>query len=407
MPAAGPQFAVKKVLRDCTDTAGEVLRLSSSSNHTRPPSAEETSLDSIKCADCGLVSWADAETCKRCGVQLQRTAAVETSPKFKSDGTEANYPVPLSALQSRPGRNLRIVFCVLILVSLLVGFIAFKAPREGRPQTFTLTDGSNGTSLTWFRSWLSADPSSEEIFAQYLKVSGWQANPSTLKTYVAKGTLVAENFNHVRTDLVSGDLELEGSAPNKLLFTQKFNYGAATLQHGTNGTTAWWKSVRVKLDYYHQPTTVVSIGDVLGVNQITDFKRGADYINYFQLPNTYPRLYLSGKTVVGDRVAYVLENKGRLDDAATTMYFDVETGMLLRFDCYRHAVPFREVYGELIYYDPTAPSEIYLEDYREVNGLKLPFRIRQKYREMWWITTITELTANPTVDESIFEKPAS
>src|ERR1700674_2539711 len=320
------------------------------------------SVNSIKCNDCGLICWATAETCKRCGVQLHGSAA-ETISKLKTERLEGNDPVHSSPVRIRARRTFRLVLWMLLIICLPVGFVALKSPRPGLPQTFTLAEGDKATSVAWFHSWLSDDPSADEILAQYLKVSGWQANPSMLKTYVAKGTFAVGDPNQLQPKELAGELDLQGEAPNRLLFTQKYNYGVDTLQHGTNGTTAWWKNVRHARDpYSHLPTTTVWIRDVLGNNEITDFKRGVEFINYFQLANTYPKLYLYGKTLVGDRVAYVLNNKGSIDDAVVSMYFDVETGMLLKYDCRRYTMPSIGLWTE-DYYSPSEFSEIYLEDY--------------------------------------------
>ena len=112
--------------------------------------------------------------------------------------------------------------------------------------------------------------------------------------------------------------------------------------------------------------------------------------------------------MVGDRVAYELTNRTH-PDALHTLYFDVETGMLLKFGSYRPGAPYIPTFDRYIlpYYESPDLAETYLEDYREVNGVKLPFLIRQRFRQYWITTAITDFKANVTIDPSVFEKPSS
>src|SRR6185369_13479779 len=105
----------------------------------------------------------------------------------------------------------------------------------------------------WFHSWFSSDPSVEEIVARYHAVSGWQNNPSALKSFVAKGTFKIKNDGgetivetqgdirvpvHFHWDSSDGEVEFEGEAPDKIVITQKYDE-PRVWQRGTNGTTGW------------------------------------------------------------------------------------------------------------------------------------------------------------------------
>jgi hypothetical protein len=204
-------------------------------------------------------------------------------------------------------------------------------------------------------------------------------------------------------------VKFEGEAPDKIVITQ--NYEPLIFQRGTNGTKGWWR--KGWQDKSAEVSPQIRFSNTFGKDEVrgdrlTDLKRGADFINYFQLPNKYARLYLTGKTMVGDRVAYELTNR-TWGEAADTLYFDVETGMLLKFGSYRHDEPYVPMFDQysVPYIDPGYFTETYLEDYREVNGVKLPFLIRQHIRHYWMNTTITEFKANVSIDPMVFEKPAS
>ena len=370
-------------------------------------------MNSIKCVNCGFVSWSTAEICKKCGAQLSE--ALEVGP---GDPINQN---PLRA------KRLGILFAVIVLIGLSGGLFAFKFSDPNRPQVFVLKDGSKKSSKAWFHSWVTSDPTVDEIIAKYLKVSGWEANPSALTSFVAKGRFKIKNQPgetivetlgpvrfplHLHWESCDGEVEFEGQAPDKIVITQKYDDDSKVLQRGTNGTAGWsrrgWsdKSSKVgphiRLVYNHPMAELRHEG-------LADVKRGAEFINYFQLPNNkYPQLYLSGKTMVGDRVAYELTNRTH-PDPLHVLYFDVETGMLLKFGSYRPGATYIPVFDgyRLPYYESPDLAETYLEDYREVNGVMLPFLIRQRFRQYWIDTTITDFEGNVSIDPSVFEKPSS
>jgi hypothetical protein len=82
---------------------------------------------------------------------------------------------------------------------------------------------------------------------------------------------------------------------------------------------------------------------------------------------------LKGKEDVGGAEAYAV-TATPADGHAVTLYFDARTGLLLRRD------------------------RTYFEDYREVDGVKLPFRIRDDFSTI----TLTEVKHNVPLDDARF-----
>jgi hypothetical protein len=92
-------------------------------------------------------------------------------------------------------------------------------------------------------------------------------------------------------------------------------------------------------------------------------KRDADFYAGLALERQYKAIEVTGVEKVGTRDAYVL--RGTLDgDNPETLYFDTQTGLLLRKGIYNNT--------------PLGKYAIHTdyEDYREVGGVKLPFLIR-------------------------------
>jgi len=379
---------------------------------------------SIKCTSCGLVSWATAETCKRCGAIIESQNYGEHPAELRPAMADNSLPKDDETKSvSRPAKRLVMFSVVLIVLALPATWLTLRTSGADRAQTFVLRDGTRKTSKAWFHSWFSSDPSGDEIFSHYLKVSGWQDHAATVTSYVANGRFQLKNENGqsmVRTtddpyrrfiplhwDSCDGEVELKGQGPDKLLITQNYDQGRVW-QRATNGTTGWWRKGSPDRD--SQAGTNFRLvdtlaGDLYG-DKLADFKRGADFVNYLQLQTKYSGLYLYGKAMVGDRVCYELHSKS-VSSLAEIMYFDVETGLLLKLEPFRHDTPYvPSLDGYVVSYtDPSYPTETFLDRYREVNGVKIPFLIRQHVQEFWITTTITEFKTNMAIESSEFEKP--
>jgi zinc protease len=104
-----------------------------------------------------------------------------------------------------------------------------------------------------------------------------------------------------------------------------------------------------------------------------------------------PGMRLAGMHKVNERDAYMIEHS--TDSRTERYYFDVQTGLLLRKMTLTKTVlmPF--------------PEQIDFEDYRDVDGVKVPFTIRYSAIDTYdsWTRTFTEIKRNAVVDESLFK----
>lgn len=103
---------------------------------------------------------------------------------------------------------------------------------------------------------------------------------------------------------------------------------------------------------------------------------------------------LLGREKLGDREAFKLEEKLRGGEVRVD-YIDTETYLLLRTDAAR------TVGGRRV------PLENMFSDYRDVGGLKFPFRIESRARNrpqsVKFVVESVEL--NPDLDDAIFKMP--
>jgi len=123
-------------------------------------------------------------------------------------------------------------------------------------------------------------------------------------------------------------------------------------------------------------------------------KRDADFYRDIKLREIYPQMTVKGKDKAAGREVYVIEAT-TADGITDKLYFDTETGLLLRRDSKevseKGETPVREVYS----------------DYKEVDGIKLPFSIRRASPAMTYTIQVTEVKQNIAIDDAKFKEPAT
>lgn len=105
-------------------------------------------------------------------------------------------------------------------------------------------------------------------------------------------------------------------------------------------------------------------------------------------------LVLAGRETIGDREAYVLVLTPKTG-SAMKRYIDVESHLEIR---------------TVTTTDDPAVGEFEmttdLSDYREVDGVKVPFRVRGTSPVRNFLATVTSVTHNQAIDAAVFSKPA-
>ena len=214
----------------------------------------------------------------------------------------------------------------------------------------------------------------DQILDKYLQAIGGKAAFEKLTTRVSKGSHVQI---YGATNITSS-LVVYAKAPNKAAWILELGNGK--VQQIFDGTDGWIKYARG------------------GANQVRGeellrLKRESDFYGVAILNEGYAKMTLIRKDKVGDREIYVIEavpHEGKPD----TIYFDAQTGLVVRQDCVT----------EFIKGKP-APAEIYFEDYREVDGLKLPFMMRQTGPGYSVTVKFYEIKHNVPIDDAKFKKP--
>jgi zinc protease len=220
----------------------------------------------------------------------------------------------------------------------------------------------------------AATPTADQVLAHYVDAIGGRAAWMKLHSRVSKGTIEIPAMNNLR-----GSVEIHEKAPNSLLAV--IILGGATFEQGFDGTTAWSQDPQNGLR-------------VLTGAELDDAKREADFYHPLDLRKIYTKMTVTGTEKVGERDAYVVEATPAQGDP-DKMYFDTQNWLLVRSVNSRHTP------------DGVAVFQAEVGDYKDVDGVKLPFSVHQTSAESSFTITFTEIHHNLELADGQFAKPAA
>ncbi|HEX8843272.1 MAG TPA: hypothetical protein VF791_01310 [Pyrinomonadaceae bacterium] len=252
----------------------------------------------------------------------------------------------------------------IILLSLLLSVNALaQTPRHPTAQEASLRVESSARM-----------PTVDAVLENYIKAIGGKAAIEKISSRVSKGTFELASLAGLK-----GSVEVYEKAPNKQVAILNFP-GLGTAADGFDGRQAWTL----------EPDSGV-VHDKSGL-ELASSKRDAEFYEELKLKELYPRLTLKGVEKLGASEAYVIEAVPA-EGAPERFYFDVQTGLLVRHDSVEE--------GE----EGKRSVEEYYDDYRAVDGVKLPFSLRQISPGMTLIIKLVEVRQNVAIDDSKFKKP--
>ena len=214
-------------------------------------------------------------------------------------------------------------------------------------------------------------PTTDEILNRYVEAVGGKQAIENIKTRVFIGSRVG-------ADGVLVPEEVRAKAPDKLLITT--SYPNLVFRGGFNGARAWAKSNETEQE--------------LNEEIASELKREAAFYKETKLKELYPNMRVVSKSKVGEKEAYIIEATPAEGGNAVQLFFDVQSGLLIR------------KYSEAAVTLGRFPTQTDYEDYREVNGVKLPFTIRWSIPGRVWGRKITEVRQNVPLDDSQFQPSA-
>jgi outer membrane lipoprotein-sorting protein len=217
-------------------------------------------------------------------------------------------------------------------------------------------------------------PSADEVINKYVTAIGGQAAIDKIKTRVMKGTIATANGQALTYEIVQ-------AAPDRAY--EHFVAPRGAMERAVNGNTGWEKNPQ-------------GVRDIMG-GQLADLKASLQLFRNLKLREQYTIVRLGRKDKIGDREVYVI-TATTADKKRERLFFDAENGLLLRRISYTDSM-----IGII-------PEQTDFEDYRDVEGVKLPFIIKLSPVDVGnpvSTRTFTEIKLNVPVDDSKFNKPAA
>jgi hypothetical protein len=198
-------------------------------------------------------------------------------------------------------------------------------------------------------------PEVESILERYAAAVGGREAFGKLSTRVSKGRIEGAYAGMK----VSGTVEVLEKSPDRYVALVDVS-GLGIVRRGFTGGYGY---VQMPMFGFRR----VQGGELAELRLEAHTGWGAD------LRRLFTSMKLNGKEDVGGAEAFVVEATTG-EGATVRLYFDARTGLLVRRD------------------------KTYFEDFREVDGVKLPFRIRDEFSTI----TLSEVRHNLTLDDARF-----
>jgi len=209
-------------------------------------------------------------------------------------------------------------------------------------------------------------PSIDGLIGRYIRAIGGEPVIAKIRTRVSLGT---ETTSDRMAPPLTIQVEIYQVTPDKLLIVRNDSCGRSEV--AADGARGWHKDQHGLRE--------------LESRELADARRDGDLLRYVNLKAAYPQMRVLAREQLGDRDAYVVGATSR-----EKLYFDAQTGLLIRKD------------GALKTAFGTIPEVTTFDDYRMVNGVKLPFSITWSRPPFSSKRRFVEIKLNATIDESKF-----
>jgi hypothetical protein len=201
----------------------------------------------------------------------------------------------------------------------------------------------------------AGDPAAQAILEKYVAAVGGKPAFDKFSNRVSTGTVELTALG------LKGSVEIVEESPNKSSMIIN-TPGLGTMQRTFDGTRAWLQDPLQGLIRFHG----------LSLEMVKD---AAVFNKQARLAESYPSAVLIGKEKLAGKDVQVV----RL--GFERWYFDPETGLLLR------------------------RGNTYYDDYREVDGVKLPFKIREEvFSGAAAVYQLSAIKHNVKIDETKFSE---
>jgi photosynthetic reaction center cytochrome c subunit len=223
--------------------------------------------------------------------------------------------------------------------------------------------------------------SAEQVLDKYIQALGGAQKLAGLTSFIATGT--QEGYVDVKG---GGQFQIFAKAPDSRTVQVRFkdapDRGDQTRSYDGRTGIGWVTTPRALLGEYQ----------VTG-SELDGHKLDAELAFPGQIKQVLTNLRIGYDDSIDGKTVQVVQGTGPRGLMAT-LYFDKQTGLLVRLLRFS-----RSPIGRI-------PTQVDYADYREVNGIKFPFKYKFSWLDGRDNYQITDVKTNVPIDESRFGKPS-
>jgi hypothetical protein len=214
----------------------------------------------------------------------------------------------------------------------------------------------------------------DQILERYEQALGGREPIAAITSLRMKGT-----FDVAEIQGMVGTIEGWRKEPKKTLTVMEFPR-IGTLKKGFDGETRWLQ------------TPIGTFTDN-SPQEIAELERDSEVFSAGKIRSSFESMKLEYNARINGREMRVIEGKPA-KGPAEKLFFDVENGLLVRWDMARRAPKRGTVF-----------VKVHLDDYRDVGGVKIPFNVRFAFESFNFRIKLDEVQPNIEIDDAIFRKP--
>ena len=224
-------------------------------------------------------------------------------------------------------------------------------------------------------------PTVEQILDRYVQALGGKAAIEKLSSRLTIQTTTRPEGEAAT--------EVYEKAPNKRLTIMTFPNSTKMIV-GYDGNVGWVKNPNAD----PQP-----VGDA----ELKMLRIRSDFYADLNLRRTFPKMVLKETTSIDGHPAYLIE-ASTADRVPERLFFDSATGLLVRR--IQQAVAIIKQSDDDLPETKTIEVQLDFSDFRTVDGVKIPFRVRRHMPVFDSTTKVKEVRHNIEIDDAKFSMPA-
>ena len=219
-------------------------------------------------------------------------------------------------------------------------------------------------------------PPAEQVLDKYIQALGGAERLASLASFVARG------IYHAYSKSEEGTIEVFAKAPGQL----------TTIVHTASGDTTTTYNGRAGWNAAPETLTPVPVLSLTG-GDLDAARLDADLFFPARIKQSLSKWRVGFPVTIGDREVQVVQGTSAGQTPAK-LYFDGESGLLVRLVRYTDSPV------------GLSPTQIDYTDYREVAGVKIPFRWTLTWLDGRSSIELTEVRPNAPIDAAKFARPA-